>query len=103
MSEEAKNAYTAKYNQSWQEVTPHAQKLWLDAWHEAVSRYESSPMSEESLDILRSEIKKLKGHRTILRDSAKDVIYWSDKADSASSLYCIDRLRAAIVTTEHEA
>ena len=46
---------------------------------------------------------KLKGARAILRDSAKDVIEWCDKTGSGESLYCIDRLRAAIVTTEHGA
>ncbi len=47
------------------------------------------------------EIERLKSERAILRDSAKDVIAWCDANPPAGdALYCITRLRHAIVATE---
>lgn len=45
-------------------------------------------------------IKRLTEHRSILRDSAKDVIAWSDANQPAGDAYCIARLRHAIAATE---
>jgi len=44
-------------------------------------------------------IDRLTGERAILRDSAIDVIAWCDKTESGGDLYCVDRLRHAIVVT----
>lgn len=44
-------------------------------------------------------IDRLTGERAILRDSAIDVIAWCDKTESGGALYCVDRLRHAIVVT----
>ena len=54
----------------------------------------------DELELMLAENEILRGHRTILRDSAKDVIAWCDKSDSGCALYCIDRLRNAIVVSE---
>lgn len=47
-----------------------------------------------------AEIERLESERTILRDSAKDVIAWCDANPPADDAYCITRLRHAIAATE---
>lgn len=56
---------------------------------------------ELALASAEAMIERLNGERSILRDSAKDVIAWCDANPPAGdALYCIARLRHAIAATE---
>ena len=71
----------------------------VERLRDEVSSLEASPISEEALDILRGENKRLRSDFAVLRDSAKDVIAWCDAHSPAGdALYCITRLRHAIET-----
>jgi hypothetical protein len=55
----------------------------------------------ELYQMAATERDKLREHLSILIDSANGVIDWCDKSGSGDSLWCIDRLRAVLLTVSN--